>query len=154
MDPRNESDASLEPLRIRPATESDQTALRDLFLASRQEVFTWVEPESLAWTDFEEATRDEPILVAEQAGVIVGFVSWWPPDDFIHNLFVDPRHFRRGIGRQLLAACLDRIGRPARLKCVQANERALAFYAKHGWKIVGEGTDGHHPYYLVEVTGP
>lgn len=80
----------------------------------------------------------------------VGFASVWMPEHFIHNLFVAPERTGVGWGSALLRHCLAHIGRPARLKCVQANTRALRFYRSHGWRIVGEGKAADEPYFLMQ----
>jgi ribosomal protein S18 acetylase RimI-like enzyme len=138
-------------IEIRPASPDDVAALRELFFAARIAAFFWAVPDLLQREDFDAATQDEPILVAVLNEQIVGFVSWWPPENFIHNLFVDPTHQGRGIGPQLLTAALRQIGRPATLKCVQKNVRALAFYRRHGWLIAGEGDTAGEPYYLLRL---
>ena len=38
------------------------------------------------------------MLVADTDGQVVGFVSIWQPEDFIHNLFVSPEWQNHGIG--------------------------------------------------------
>lgn len=136
---------------IRPAVPADVEALRELFLASRRNAFFWAEPDSLQLLDFDMATQDEPILVAVLNEQIVGFVSWWPPENFVHNLFVDPAYQRSGIGQLLLIACLRQIGRPATLKCVQQNEAALRFYRRLGWEVVGEGAKDELAYFLLRL---
>jgi ribosomal protein S18 acetylase RimI-like enzyme len=137
------------PAQIRSALPDDLPRLREIYVRSRAATFGWLDPASLQLADFDEATRDEPILVAEQNQRLAGFVSWWPPENFIHNLFVDPVFQRQGIGRQLLQACLAQIGRPATLKCVQQNQAALDFYFQQGWQIAGEGSSANAPYYLL-----
>ncbi|WP_425615848.1 N-acetyltransferase family protein [Anatilimnocola sp. NA78] len=137
-------------ITIRAAEPADLDALREIYLRSRAATFFWTDAAKLQLADFDAATQDEPILVAMSGKEIAGFVSWWPPDNFIHNLFVDPAYLRRGIGRLLLHACLQQIGRPAILKCVQANEPAMAFYRAQGWTIAGEGTGDRGPYYLLQ----
>lgn len=136
---------------IRPAVPADVDALRELFLTVRRNAFFWAEPDSLQLADFDVATQDEPILVAVQNEQIVGFVSWWPPENFVHNLFVAPTHQRGGIGEILLTACLQQIGRPATLKCVQQNAGALRFYQRLGWEIAGEGLTNDAPYFLLRL---
>ncbi len=138
-------------IHIRPAIVADIAELRELFLRTRLATFFWIDSAELLLADFDAATQDEPVLVALSDEQIVGFVSWWPPDNFIHNLFVDPTHQGRGIGRQLLAACLLQIGRPATLKCVQNNSRALEFYRRNGWLIAGEGNTASEPYFLLRL---
>jgi GNAT superfamily N-acetyltransferase len=138
-------------VQIRPATEIDKPALREIFLSSRQRFFTWLEAGCMQLEDFDAATADEPILVAVLENQIVGFISWWPPNNFVHNLFAAPTFTRRGIGRKLLAACLAEIGRPATLKCVKLNELALAFYQRLGWRVAGEGASADGGYYLLQL---
>lgn len=143
---------------IRESISADLPLLREIFLRSRAATFTWLDPQTLQAADFDEATQGEPILVAVVPGddggeQLAGFVSWWPPEDFVHNLFVDPRYQRQGIGPRLLEACLARVGRPATLKCVRQNAGALRFYERHGWRVIGEGTSPSSAYYLLEFAG-
>lgn len=140
-------------ITIRAATTADLDALRDIYLRSRAATFTWLDAAKLRREDFDEATREEPMLVAMSGNDLTGFISWWPPENFVHNLFVDPAYARRGIGQALLSECLQQIGRPATLKCVKLNEPALAFYRALGWSIAGEGTSDHGEYYLLQQTG-
>jgi ribosomal protein S18 acetylase RimI-like enzyme len=137
------------PIEIRSAQADDLPRLREIYLRARAAAFVWVDWNTLVLSDFDAATRDEPILVAIQNHTLAGFVSWWPPESFIHNLFVDPAHQRQGIGRRLLQACLAQMGRPATLKCVQQNQPAVDFYRRQGWHIAGEGTTASVPYYLL-----
>lgn len=137
------------PIEIRPVRTSDLEQLRELYLAARRASFHWISPESLQLEDFDRDTQAEPILVAVEGGSIVGFVSWWPPADFIHNLFVAPGRQRQGVGRELLAAALQQIGRPATLKCSMPNAAALAFYQRLGWVVAGEGETDGVGYYLL-----
>jgi hypothetical protein len=52
-----------------------------------------------------------------------GFISWWPPESFTHNLFVSSNCLRQGIGTALLRECLAIIGSPARQKCGKTNQQ-------------------------------
>jgi GNAT superfamily N-acetyltransferase len=142
---------SLAAIQIRAAIDLDKPALREIFLRCRERYFTWLDAGRLQLEDLDAATAEEPILVAVHENQIVGFVSWWPPTNFVHNLFAAPRLTRRGIGSELLAACLAEIGRPATLKCVKRNEPALAFYRQLGWRIVGEGESTDGGYYLLQL---
>lgn len=135
---------------IRQCTEADKPALRELFLRVRQQSFVWVDPASVRLEDFDTATADEEIWVAEVEGAIAGFVSWWPPENFLHNLFIDTSRQRTGAGTALLHKCLERTGRPVRLKTSVQNENAIAFYSKHGFAIIGGGTAEEGEYHLME----
>lgn len=139
-------------IEIRPSRATDLEHLRDLYLVTRQAAFPWVVPENLQRDDFDRDTQDEPILMAVVDGSLTGFVSWWPPENFIHNLFVAPEFQGRGIGQSLLAAALTQIGRPATLKCVQQNEPAIQFYRRLGWEIAGEGATDGVGYFLMSLS--
>lgn len=124
-------------------------ALRLVYLQARQAAFPWVEPDSLQLLDFDQVIQGETVLVALDQGVPIGFIAWWPPDNFIHSLFVNPAWTRRGVGQSLLQACLQQLGRPASLKCKLANPQALHFYYSLGWQSVEAGHDQHGSYLLL-----
>ncbi len=139
------------PIHIRPFQEKDRVALRQIFLDSRRAAFPWIDAETFLLEDFDESTKGEVILVAEVEDKIVGFSAVWEADQFLHSLFLDPTHFRQGIGSVLLAACMKGIGRPARLKCLCKNEKAIAFYQAHGWIIAGQGSDQLGDYFVMRL---
>ncbi len=89
-------------------------------------------------------TRDERLLVAEADGAVVGFVSLYAPQSFVHHLYVEPAFKGRGIGRALLARAVALAGGRASLKCQLRNADALAFYRRLGWRDdeTGDGDAG------------
>jgi ribosomal protein S18 acetylase RimI-like enzyme len=92
-------------IKIRKAIESDIPQLEDLFLITRQKTFYWENPAKFKLEDYGQATAGETVFVAEdESGAIVGFISVWVQDHppFIHHLFVDPNHQRKGIGELLI----------------------------------------------------
>ena len=123
--------------------------LRRIYLQARQVAFPWIDPSTFKLLDFDQATQDEQILVATGQQSPIGFIAWWPPDNFIHSLFIDPLFTGKGVGKSLLQACLKEIGRPATLKCKSANHRALQFYYSQGWVPIHEAEDSHSPYILL-----
>ena len=127
-------------------------ALRRLYREVRIQTFVWADTSTFTLDDFDSATRDESVRVAISAGRPIGFVSWWLPDNFVHNLYVDPRVVRQGVGKALLNQCLAKLGRPATLKCLQKNTNAVAFYQKQGWQIKAEGQSAEGAYYLMMLT--
>lgn len=131
---------------VREFQASDLPALRELFLVSRRATFTWEMPDWFRIDDLDRSIEGESILVAVEEETPVGFVSWWPPEDFVHNLFVRPDRVGKGIGTALLNACLKQIGRPARLKCITKNRAATEFYLQHGWVIESEGSGADGDY--------
>jgi len=137
--------------QLRPVRPEDLPALRELFTVTRRETFHWMDPAVYQPDDFDEQTTGEGMLVAELDGAIAGFIAWWAPQNFIHHLYIAREFQRRGVGTALLDACLARIGRPTRLKCVIKNENATRFYLSHGWKAVETGDDAEGGYRLLEL---
>lgn len=123
---------------VREATPDDLPALRTLFLEARRATFVWQREDERAIDDYDRATEGELVLVATIDAIVVGFVSCWLPENFVHNLFVAPDRLRQGIGTALASAALSRLGRPAWLKCDRRNENAVAFYRASGWEVYEE----------------
>jgi len=136
-------------LTVRKYKPDDAPELRRIFLESRRKAFFWADPEGFELSDFDVVTRGEVVFVAVQEGVPVGFIAWWPPEDFIHSLFIDPACTGMGVGKMLLNACLSELGRPATLKCLQANTPALEFYKAQGWEIGAAGKSDEGDYFVL-----
>jgi ribosomal protein S18 acetylase RimI-like enzyme len=130
-------------------TEAHTDQLRGVYLSGRNHAFPRIS-NTYELHDFDRDTEGEKILIAVAGQVSVGFVSWWEPDNFIHCLYVLPDFHRFGIGKSLLLACLERIGRPARLKCVRDNEPAMQFYQSLGWSTVETGESPEGMYALMQ----
>jgi len=136
---------------LRPALPSDQADLALLYLRSRRAAFTWRHPEDFQLDDFDRDTEGELIHLAEAPdGTLLGFLSLWEPDNFIHHLFISPDHLRQGIGQALIADLHQRFPGPFRLKCLTANLAALAFYQKLGWTEIDRGATEDGDYLLLE----
>ncbi|MCF0049358.1 GNAT family N-acetyltransferase [Dyadobacter sp. LJ53] len=135
--------------KIRNYTNEDAPELRRIFLEARQKAFLWADSAEFDLADFDLVTRDETILVATENESPIGFIAWWPPENFIHSLFIDPSFAGKGAGKLLLNACLLELGRPARLKCLQANVHACAFYTAQGWEIARAGESEEGDYYVL-----
>jgi GNAT superfamily N-acetyltransferase len=123
--------------------------LRQVYRQARQFAFPWIEPGHFQLTDFDSVIEGETLLVAVSQNIPIGFISWWPPDQFIHSLFVNPSFTGKGVGKSLLNACLDKIARPATLKCLQKNQNALRFYYSQGWTVVADGESEDGAYFLL-----
>lgn len=142
---------SAPSLTIRPATDDDAEALARIYLDARMAHFHWVPRSELALTDFARDSQYEIVWVATDTNAhVLGFVSVWEPDSFIHLLFVAPGYENQGIGRALLQHLDLWLPFPHRLKCVAVNQPALAFYRRLGWQEAGEGMDGGHRYLILE----
>lgn len=139
-------------LVIRNFAEEDRAKLASIYLECRAQTFHWMLQNSFRLEDFTVDTDGETILVAENASGIIGFISIWLPDHFIHHLFVHAQHRKLGTGDRLLGEALALIGRPARLKCVVRNAQACKFYEKRGWAVESTAENGpmgpYHSYRL------
>lgn len=132
--------------------QKDADELASLYLRARRHYFHWLDRDSISEADFSRDTSGERVWVAELDTMVVGFISAWESENYIHNLFVDVKFSRRGIGTALLNTCLDNIGRPARLKCVAENYPALDFYHFQGWQTIAEAMGSDGEYQLMQYT--
>ena len=90
------------------------------------------------------------IVVAELAGIVAGRATFGASRDSdarsdvgeLRSLLVDHRHWRRGVGRALVAHVLERLGATGRrevtLWSLADSDQATAFYAAQGFV-----RDGH-----------
>lgn len=134
-------------LIIRESTLLDEKILEHIFLVTRKKTFTSKLPETFKLSDYAESVAGEEIWVAELAGTVVGFVSMWVPDNFIHNLFVHPDWHRLGIGSELLKKAETRLQYPMELKVKLENLKACKFYQKHGWLEVDISQNPKEPFF-------
>jgi ribosomal protein S18 acetylase RimI-like enzyme len=91
----------------------------------------------------------EQIIVGEQNGEIRGYAHFGRSGDpdaspnigELYSLYVAPRHWRRGLGKHLLAASLQGLAHmafdTATLWVLAVNGRARAFYERSGWMVDG-----------------
>jgi ribosomal protein S18 acetylase RimI-like enzyme len=137
----------MERWRIRPATDADQPELAAIYLETRRATFTWVAPERFQIGDFVAQSAGETILVCiAENGSIGGFIAFWPPDNFIHMLYIRSEFQGLGIGTALLKALPGWPKTGYRLKCLVKNARARMFYQSIGFIITGTGTSGEGDY--------
>jgi GNAT superfamily N-acetyltransferase len=110
---------------------------------------TWLP--SAQESNFARDTEGEALLVAVGSNdEPEGFLSVWEPEAFIHHLYVRNGSRGKGIAKQLLNALATRLAKPWRLKCVRANDVALAFYLDHGWLEISSGVGEDGPYAVLE----
>jgi len=76
------------------------------------------------------------IIVAALDEELVGFAGF--SGDLISWLFVDPAHYRQGIGTKLLDTVLSYVGEKAYLNVANYNEPAKNLYFSRGFCIVNE----------------
>jgi GNAT superfamily N-acetyltransferase len=139
---------------VREFLESDREALRELFVAARNQAFSWALSSEFKPEDFDSFTKDERVLVAVLGNRQIGFASIWEADSFLHNLFIHPEYQRRGVGKTLLGCCEKYFSGTATLKCVKANDSARQFYESQGWSVHSEAEGPEGPYLLMERVRP
>lgn len=105
--------------------------------------------------EFERATRGEEIwTTGDAAGQIVGFVSLWRADAFVHHLYVSPARHGQGAGSALLRFALDSLHGRLSLKCSDVNRGARRFYERMGGQPVEAGGDDFGPWTRLEFARP
>lgn len=137
-------------IKIEEKKEGDLPALRELFLKVRQSTFIHAPASSFRPEDFDSHTLGEYILIAVYENMVVGFISAWLQDNFIHHLYIDENHQGKGIGTELLKAIMEKINSPVTLKCLESNVKAIAFYEKRNFVKKGKGHTKDGPYLIFE----
>ncbi|MFH6945781.1 GNAT family N-acetyltransferase [Flavobacterium sp. FlaQc-50] len=138
-------------LNIIEFRNGDLDALRQLFLKVRQETFIWADPETFDLLDFDVQTKGEYILTALYDEKVIGFISVWMRDNFIHHLYIDEAFHKLGIGKRLLNEVIKRAKFPLVLKCLEKNTEAISFYKKVGFVEKARNENENGPYILFEL---
>lgn len=76
-------------------------------------------------------------LIAERAGVAVGFADFDPERAHVRYLFVRPAVQGSGVGSHLLARIQDDLGRAISVHCLAVNDIAVRWYLRHGFAVSG-----------------
>lgn len=134
----------VKQLKIRNFEGGDREQLQNLY----QTVKATLTPDEVH--DFNQDTIGEDIFVADYDRQIIGFIAIWPPDRFIHHLYILPTYQGQGVGSQLLFEILKQYQQPLSLKCLVNNPRAVAFYQQHGFQIETRGMSEDGAYYLLQ----
>jgi ribosomal protein S18 acetylase RimI-like enzyme len=146
-----------DTFRVRPAAGAgDLAACAGIYAANQREIIPDGPPQVWSPDGFGDAVMGEDVFVAlASGGEVVGFLSLWRPDPFVHFLHVASDWRRRGVGRALLAHALATLpAGPVDLKCLPDNRAALAFYRRLGWVEVGSDLDERPPYVRLRLTRP
>ena len=125
---------------IRPFAASDLKVCADIFDRAWRVGHPFA-PRRIDASVLADEIPGETLFVAEDdRREVVGFVSLYEPQSFIHHLYVEPRLRNRGIGSALLRHAVEVAGGSATLKCQLGNHAALGFYRHLGWVEVVAGT--------------
>jgi ribosomal protein S18 acetylase RimI-like enzyme len=140
-------------VNVRDAVAADAAALAGIQVTTWRTAYAGMIPDDIlaGLSEAEHRARWETWLpVAPPAFCLVagsppvGFVSGGHLGDGpeVYALYVAPSAWRRGAGRSLLAAALDRLraagGTTAGLWVLRDNARAQSFYEALGWTPTGE----------------
>lgn len=142
----------LRPL-IREADRDDARAVAQVNVASWQAAYPGlidqtfldsldVDGRTESWQRILHQRRGR-VLVAEEGGSVIGFCAVGPAIDDewgeVFAIYVDPRHWGHGVGRDLLAGGEQALAEAgfsrALLWVLEGNSRARAFYERQGWAI-------------------
>ncbi|WP_031467457.1 GNAT family N-acetyltransferase [Sciscionella sediminilitoris] len=142
---------------VRAATPADAEGIAKAQIRAWQHAYTGLMPEEFLRTlsvldrasDLRaKLTRTGGVrtLVAVEKGTVLGFASHGPDRGEagigeLYALYLDPDHWRRGIGTLLHTAALRELleagHREAVVWMLDGNERARRFYEAHGWRADG-----------------
>lgn len=111
----------------------------DLYVRVLRETFTWLPTERHRRDEFLHAARDEEVYVALEDGALVGVAGFYPPQNFLHSLYVERRG--KGVGKALLDHVSAIADGPVSLKVQAPNRRAQRFYIREGFTCVERGRD-------------
>jgi len=123
---------------VRPARPDELKACAALYERAGNQAFTWRPKHFFHARDFLRFAEEEEVYVAVSRGAILGILSFFRPHNFVHCLYVDPSAQGFGIGSALIKTAESVADAPLSLKVDEPNEKARAFYAKHGFVTHGE----------------
>ena len=111
-------------------------------------------PAPVSIDEFRTLTEGELIVGARQqngSDELLGFISIWEPDSFIHHLYVAVAHQGQRVGPALIDKIRVQLGTPLHLKCGSQNFKAQRFYEKSGWQkgAIEIGADGPYINYCL-----
>jgi len=143
----------LGSMTVRPFVQGDLESIGRVHSRSRQAAYAGLVPAAALEQVTPEAQvevwrerlglRATTVLVADQDGVVVGFVSLLDTDDGteLNAIHVVPEVVGTGVGTALMAAAIGHARVEGKhvlhLFVIEDNERARRFYERTGWRLVG-----------------
>lgn len=130
------------PVTLRPYAAADEAAAIELWRRTWQAAYAHLNfTERLDW--WRERWRNElvpvaRIVMAEQAGALVGFVTIDPTTRYLDQIVVAPEHWGGGAASALLDEAKRLSPAGVELLVNKDNARAIGFYEKHGFRYAGE----------------
>lgn len=137
-------------VKIRKFQNKDYYKLNLLYEEVRKQTFYWLD-DSHFKSSLEDDTKEETIFVATVNEKIVGFISIYEKDKFIHHLYIDNDYQDRGIGKVLLDNIISNF-KTISLKCLTKNIKAVKFYKKYGFQEKNFGISDDGEYILFKYS--
>jgi putative acetyltransferase len=127
---------------LRPYAAADEEAAIALWQRTWQQTYPDIDFDARLgwWRDRwrNELVAQTRIVVAEDAGVMTGFVTVDPNTLYLDQIVVAPEAWGSGTAEALLRAARELSPRGLDLQVNQDNARAIRFYQKQGFSITGE----------------
>jgi putative acetyltransferase len=130
---------------LRPYTPADEDAAIELWRRTWQQHFPQIDFTAREpW--WRERWRQElvpvaNIIIAEQSGALVGFVTIDPSTRYLDQIVVTPEAWGGGVAIALLDEAKRLSPRGIELLVNKENARAIRFYEKHGFRYSGEASN-------------
>jgi ribosomal protein S18 acetylase RimI-like enzyme len=135
-------------LSIRRARSEEIAACAALYERVGNATFTWRPKNWFKVADFLRFAKEEAVFIAESNGRILGLLSLYRPESFVHCLYVDTPAQGLGVGTALLAHAAKEARGPLSLKVDEPNKRAVLFYKGLGFIQQDSGND-HGVHWLL-----
>lgn len=139
----------MDNLRLRKATADDSEfayqTKKAAFSSYVEKVWGWAEEEQRQLHKRRFISQD--FYVIQASGINVGILALVREPDCVklNQLFILPKYQSRGIGMACMMHVMedaDALELPVRLKVLKVNSRAIVFYQRLGFKVIGE-SDTH-----------
>ncbi len=139
----------MDNLRLRKATPDDNEFVyqtkKAAFREYVEQVWGWDEAEQRELHERRFAPQD--FQVTQVSGADVGFLAVAREPDCVkvNQLFILPEYQGKGVGEACMMLIIEDARKkslPVRLRVVKVNVRAVAFYRRLGFRIIG-GSDTH-----------
>jgi len=134
-----------DAIKLRPYEAADEDAAIDLWLRSWQAAYPGLDFTSrLDWWRARwrnELVPKTTIVVAEAEARLAGFVTVDPRNGYLDQLVVAPQAWGSGLAATLMTKAKALAPARLELQVNQDNKRALRFYRKQEFTIVGESVN-------------
>ena len=125
-------------INVRPYESTDWSRLCEIHDASRlDELALTVGTDAfltLEQTADNEGLFDNKLFVAEVDNVVQGFIAY--RDEELAWLYVDPRFYRKGVGRALVQHAVANSAPKMEIELLEGNTPALELYLSEGFKVI------------------